>query len=121
MEEIIVVEQAMAKSAAESTTYAYETALLGADSRMVSGGGLLATGIDALKAEMARRPATYTFAHIGGRASSGGDMVWTYGSAEWQRDGQPRSGFYVRIWQRRGEFWRLAFDEIVGRPPPPAQ
>lgn len=53
----------------------------------------------------------------GGGASDAGDMVWTYGPAAWTRDGQPRHGHYVRIWQKRPEGWRIVLGQLVPAPP----
>ena len=53
----------------------------------------------------------------GGGASDAGDMVWTYGPASWVRDGQPRHGHYVRIWQKRPEGWRIVLAQLIAAPP----
>ncbi|MGD9981496.1 MAG: hypothetical protein AB7H66_07760 [Hyphomonadaceae bacterium] len=48
-------------------------------------------------------------------ASGAGDMVFVLDPTSW-RDGETsRDGYYARIWQRRGEDWRIVFDEIVPR------
>jgi ketosteroid isomerase-like protein len=52
-------------------------------------------------------------------ASSAGDIVFTLGHATWTRGGQERQGFFARIWQRRPEGWRIVYDQLVGRSPPP--
>lgn len=56
----------------------------------------------------------------GGGASDAGDMVWTYGPVSWTRDGQPRHGHYVRIWQKRPEGWRIILAQLVPAPSAPA-
>jgi ketosteroid isomerase-like protein len=59
-------------------------------------------------------PATFRFGPTqGGGASDYGDLAWTYGPAAWSRDGQPRNGHYVRMWQRQEGGWKIV-------PPPPA-
>jgi hypothetical protein len=58
-----------------------------------------------------------TFAALGGAASSSGDMAWTYGDADWSIAGKAFRGHYVRVWQYRGETWKLVFDQIVPAPP----
>ncbi|MEZ5995984.1 MAG: hypothetical protein R3C25_09530 [Hyphomonadaceae bacterium] len=52
--------------------------------------------------------------------SEAGDLAFALGEAAWTRDGQPRLGFYARIWQyRTGEGWRVVYDQLIGRAPPP--
>jgi hypothetical protein len=76
----------------------------------------------ALEAQLDAYPAAFTFTPLGGESSKGADLVWTYGSAAWTRDGQPRSGHYVRIWQKHVEGWKLTFSQILPMPAaaPPA-
>jgi len=72
-------------------------------------------------AELARRPAQVRLRGQGGTASSGGDMVFSYGEMRWERDGQPRWGHYARIWQKRTEGWKIVADILVPAPgAPPA-
>lgn len=47
-------------------------------------------------------------------------MAWTYGAATWSRDGQPRTGYYVRLWQKQAIGWRLVMAKLIPAPPPPA-
>jgi hypothetical protein len=60
-----------------------------------------------------------TLNHLGGRASIAGDFVYTYGSGEWSREGEPRKGHYVRIWRKQPEGWRIATETLIATPPPP--
>lgn len=48
-------------------------------------------------------------------AASSGDMVFTLGEVRDRHEGAERLRYYARIWQRRPEGWRVAFDEIVPR------
>ena len=59
--------------------------------------------------ELAARAKAIVFSPIGGGASKAGDLVWTYGSAHWDKG----RGHYVRVWQRRAGKWALVFDEII--------
>lgn len=52
-------------------------------------------------------------------ASAAGDLVFTLGEAEWSRDGEARSGFFARIWQYRPQGWRIVYDQLTPRVPPP--
>ncbi|MGE0830964.1 MAG: nuclear transport factor 2 family protein [Hyphomonadaceae bacterium] len=45
--------------------------------------------------------------------SAAGDMVFTLGGAEWTHDGARRTGHYARIWQYRGDGWRIVFDQLL--------
>ena len=64
-------------------------------------------------AELARQPARQTLRPLGATASRAGDMVFTWGSAEWQAEGAVRGGHYVRIWQKREAGWRLVADIVI--------
>lgn len=71
--------------------------------------------------ELATRPKTMTLRAVGSEGSKAGDLVWTHGEAAWTRDGQPREGRYIRVWQDRKEGWKLVYDAILASPPrPPA-
>ena len=72
-------------------------------------------GVDA---ELAKRAPQIAFKGLGGGASKAGDLVWTYGKAEWQRAGEPGVGYYVRIWQHQDAGYRLVFDQLLVAPPP---
>lgn len=57
-------------------------------------------------------------APLGGGSSEAGDMVWTYGRAEWAAG----AGHYVHLWQKRLDGWVLVFAQIITDPaPPPAR
>lgn len=63
---------------------------------------------------LASAPATMTFEPpLGGGSSEAGDLAWVYGAASWTRDTTARRGHYVRIWQKRGDAWRLVFYQIL--------
>ena len=104
-------EAVLARDAATDSAAAY-LAVLSPDARLAGSPQPPATTPAAVKAELATRPAAIAFAPLGGRASSGGDLVWTYGEARWKDAAQDRRGHYVRIWQSRAEGWRLVFDQI---------
>ncbi len=55
----------------------------------------------------------------GGGASEAGDLVWTYAPALWMREGQPRTGQFVRLWQRQEDGWKLVLVQLIPGPPPP--
>jgi len=57
------------------------------------------------------------YSGLGGQASSAGDLAWTYGLAEWTKDGAVARGHYLRIWRNDKAGWRLLFDELLPAPP----
>jgi hypothetical protein len=113
-----VIESILAKGAATNAKAAY-LSYLSPDARLMGSLEQPATNDKERKAELERRGAAIVFAQLGGRASRAGDLVYTYGSAKWMRDGEERRGHYVRIWQLRGNRWALVFDEILLVPPAP--
>lgn len=65
-------------------------------------------------------PATFRFGPTeGGGQSAYGDLVWTYGPALWERNGNERTGHYVRLWQRQAAGWRIVLAQLIPAPPPP--
>lgn len=112
MRSVQAAEAVLARDAATDSAAAY-LAVLSPDARLAGSPQPPATTPAAVKAELATRPAAIAFAPLGGRASSDGDLVWTYGEARWKDAAQDRRGHYVRIWQSRAEGWRLVFDQIL--------
>ena len=83
-----------------------------------------AVGRAAFAEALSAWPATFRFGPTeGGGASRYGDLVWTYGTAAWERDGQARTGHYVRLWQRQEGGWKIVLAQLIPAPiaaPPPA-
>lgn len=80
-----------------------------------------AIGREAFAEALSAWPATFRFGPTeGGGASAYGDLVWTYGTAAWTRDGQAREGRYVRLWQRQEGGWKIVLAQLIPSPPPPA-
>jgi ketosteroid isomerase-like protein len=77
-----------------------------------------ATTPDAIAVELTKRAPQIAFKTLGGGSSAAGDLVWTYGKAEWQRAGEPGVGYYVRVWQARKDGYRIVFDQLLAVPPP---
>lgn len=76
-----------------------------------------AAGLEALEA----RPAFVALEPIGGRASTAGDLAYSYGHARWTDGETGRRGHYIRVWRRDGrgaEGWRLVYDQLAPVPPP---
>jgi ketosteroid isomerase-like protein len=79
-----------------------------------------AIGREAFGEALSGWPATFVFGPAeGGGASDYGDLVWTYGPVTWTRDGQARSGHYVRMWQRQEDGWKIVLAQLIPAPPPP--
>lgn len=110
------MEVLLANAAQQDTKAAY-LAYLSSDARLMGSPAQPAIGVTAIGAELDRRARTIAFKALGGRASEAGDLVFTYGDANWSQNGQACRGHYVRIWQVRLEGWVLVFDEIIGVPP----
>jgi len=115
MGEVAAIERLIAVAAASDVSSAYEP-YLDADSRLHSDGPPPAKEKSAHAAALAARPGRLDMAPLGGGASAAGDLVWTYGKA--RAPDAAGTGYYVRLWQRRENGWRIAFDEFL--PPPPA-
>lgn len=78
-----------------------------------------AIGRDAFAEALDSWPATFRFGPTeGGGQSQYGDLVWTYGPAAWTRDGQERTGHYVRLWQRQEGGFRIVLAQLIPAPPP---
>ena len=117
MIKVRAAEAALARKAATDTRAAYRAALT-ADARVAGSRAPPATTPTAVDRELSSRAAAIAFSPLGGRASTAGDLVWTYGDARWEKDGGQARGHYVRIWQSRVEGWRLVFDQILPVPKP---
>ena len=79
-----------------------------------------AIGRDAFAEALDGWPTTFRFGPTeGGGQSRYGDLVWTYGPAAWSRDGQERTGHYVRLWQRQEGGFRIVLAQLIPAPPPP--
>lgn len=116
--EVAAIEAALAK-AALSDAKAAVLAHLADDARIMGSPAQPAVDRSQHHAELDRRNATMELKPLGGRASRAGDLVFTYGAAAWTRDGAPRRGHTVRIWQKRASGWVLVFDELLAAPPKP--
>lgn len=114
--DVFAAEDRLAETAATDLKTGFR-AVYACDGRMQGSALPPAESCDAAGREMATRPATASLKTLGGEASAAGDMVWTYGSMDWTKDGQPTKGHYVRVWQRRAEGWRIVFDELLITPP----
>lgn len=120
MAEVRAAEAVLAAGAAVDQAAAHLGALAD-DGRIYAAPLPPGIGRDGYAAALAGWPATFVFQpSAGGGASQAGDMVWTYGAAAFTHEGQDRTGWYVRLWQKRPEGWRLAFAQLLPtRPPAP--
>ena len=69
--------------------------------------------------ELARQAAQQTVRPIGAVASQAGDLAFAWGQVRWTREGTPRWGHYVRMWQNRTEGWRIVADILIAAPGAP--
>jgi ketosteroid isomerase-like protein len=118
MTEVTKAETALALAAQTDAKAAFLAAVAD-DGRIVGSKAKPPTTRAELEAELASRPAAIRFSPLGGQASTAGDLAWTYGAAQWTRDGQDRRGHYVRIWRNDAQGWRLLFDELLPSPDKP--
>lgn len=109
-------DAALNTAAGEDLTAAY-MAVLVCEARVQGSPAPPAQGCSNFKLELDGRGRKVTFKAVGGGASAAGDLAWTYGEADWSIAGQALHGHYVRVWQYRGETWKLVFDQIVLVPP----
>lgn len=118
MAEVEEAEAGLAAQAASGQKAAY-LQYLAADGRLYVAPLAPAEGPEAFAAALDGWPQAMAIGSMeGGGSSDAGDMVWTYGPASWTRDGQPRHGHYVRIWQKRPEGWRIVLAQLIPAPPP---
>jgi ketosteroid isomerase-like protein len=118
MTEVRAAEATLAAAAATDQKAAH-LAVLADDGRLYVAPLPPAIGARAYAAALDAWPATFRFeAPTGGGASQAGDLVWDYGAAGWSRDGAARTRWYVHLWQKRPEGWRLAFAQLLPNPPP---
>lgn len=61
-------------------------------------------------------PVAVFMASEGGGASEAGDLVWTYGPMTWFEARTERTGYYVRLWQRRADDWKLILAQTIPAP-----
>lgn len=118
MAEVKAAEAALA-AGIKTDQVAAHLAALAEDGRVYVGPLPPAKGRADFPTVLAGFPQSMDFsAPMGGGSSDGADLVWTYGPARWARDGAPRSGHYVHVWQKRTEGWKLVFAQMVSAPPP---
>lgn len=120
MAEVAQAEAGLAAQAASSQKAAH-LQFLAADGRLYVAPRPPALGAAEFPAALDGWPAIFAFGPMeGGGASDAGDLAWTYGPVSWTRDGAPRHGHYVRIWQKRPEGWRIVLAQLIPAPPAPA-
>lgn len=116
MTEVNAAEIALHAQARTDTKAAFLAAVAD-DGRIVGSRAAPPSTRAELEAELSTRAPAIAFAPLGGQASNAGDMAWTYGVAEWTRDGAPQRGHYIRIWRNDRAGWRLLFDQLLAAPP----
>lgn len=110
-DEVTREEATLAEAAATDQAVALQ-ARLAPDGRVHSEGPPPAKSSADHAAALEPRGAAMTFSQLGGGASQAGDLVWTYGDATWTTDGAETGGYFIRVWQKRAEGWKIVFDEV---------
>jgi ketosteroid isomerase-like protein len=117
MDQVMAAEIALHRAAKTDVAAAF-LAAVAEDGRIVGSRAAPPKDRAGLAAELATRPTSIAYSPLGGRASSAGDLAWTYGIAQWTSpDGQAQRGHYVRIWRDDKAGWRILFDELLPAPP----
>lgn len=112
-------EEAALAQASAADQKAAHLAVLADNGRLYVAPQPPAIGREAFAEALSGWPAAFRFGPTeGGGASDYGDLVWTYGQAAWTRDGQDRTGHYVRLWQRQGAGWKIVLAQLIPAPPP---
>ncbi len=74
-------------------------------------------GQSAVRAYLKDKTMRLTGTPIKADVAQSGDLGYTYGSYEQQDGATTEKGYYVRIWQRAGNKWRVALDTTSPLPP----
>jgi len=118
--EITPIEAELAAMAADDAAAAHAR-FLAADGLVAGSSTASYPGVEEQAAELARQPPRQAQRALGGVAARAGDLAFTWGEVRWSRGDAPRRGHYARIWQKRGDGWRLVVHVLVPAPgAPPA-
>lgn len=114
--QVTAAEQALAAASSREHAAALLTRMA-PDGRIHVSGKPPATDPKAFAEALATRPASLRYGAVaGGEASAAGDLAWTYGKAEWDREGATRAGWWVRVWQKRADGWTVVYDQLLPEP-----
>ena len=91
---------------------------LAPDARLLRLGSAPAISAAQHAAAAAREPASIAYTTLLKRTSTAGDLAYTYGNAAWTKDGKPRQGHFVRVWQKQGGKWAIVVDSMSAAPVP---
>lgn len=108
---LLAVDRELGQATAKGTSAAY-LARLADDARVMRGGAFPHVGKEAARAALQKAPAAMTSTPEGGGVSAAADLGYTYGTAEWQG---AKVG-YLRIWEKRGDTWKLRVDWVDDPP-----
>jgi ketosteroid isomerase-like protein len=117
MKEVGAAEATLAKAAEKDLKAAY-LAVLADDARIQGSPAPPADTAPERERELSTRPAAASFKALGGEAARAGDLAWTYGEAQWSKEGAAAKGHYVRIWRKGQAGWRIVYDQLQAVPPP---
>lgn len=91
------------------------------DGRVLRNGPQPAVGREAARAALEKDPPVTT-EPLGGGVSAAGDLGFTYGKGTWKKGSAGDATepvVYLRIWEKQGDTWKLALDEVTSAAPPP--
>lgn len=109
----VTAKEALLAKAAETDVAAAYGPVLAVDSLIVGSPAAPLATPDGQARELAARAKAIRFTPLGGEASKAGDLVWTYGAAEWTAGDKSSRGHYVRVWQHRAAGWALVYDLLL--------
>lgn len=116
MREVRGLEGRVAMVAAHSLPLAYAE-LWAEDGRLYLAGRPPVIGKGSLAEALPFLPEVAVFMESeGGGASDAGDLVWTYGPMIWFEGETQRTGYYVRLWQKEADDWKLVLAQTIPAP-----
>lgn len=115
---LLAADKELGQATAQGAQAAY-AARLADDAIVMRNDAFPHVGRDAARAALDKEPKSMTSQPTEGDVSGGGDLGYTYGTAEWKSGEETVKGNYLRIWEQQGGAWKLRVDLITPIPPPP--
>jgi ketosteroid isomerase-like protein len=117
LEQLLAADRELAKVTATGDKAAWLN-WIAEDGRLMRNGPQPAVGRDAVRAALDKEPPV-TSEPLGGAVSAAGDLGFTYGKASWKKGDGTEPADYMRVWEKQGDSWKVAVDELTSSAPPP--
>jgi len=117
-EDLLRMDQALSERATRTTIADAFLAYAVDDVRLYRDGLAPMTSVSEVKAHLQARPARGRWEPLHADVAASGDLGYTYGSFEIDpiaAGGAKERGFYLRVWTRQAQGWRLACDVANGK------